>query len=110
MPWQLIGGDTCSESSVGEDSSQSEDEGEGDVAKKKGKASRGKEREDQLAKLLKVESGGIFVDLLSFLEPITLTLCFYFSLVPQHSTSEEAGSGSLPSSGSSQRRPRETDC
>ena len=57
MPWQLIGGDTCSESSVGEDSSQSEDEGEGEVAKKKGKASRGKEREDQLAKLLKVESG-----------------------------------------------------
>jgi protein polybromo-1 len=42
-----------SESSGGEDSSQSEDEGEGEVVRKKAKVSRGKEREDQLAKLLK---------------------------------------------------------
>ena len=82
MPWQLIGGDTCSESSVGEDSSQSEDEGEGEVAKKKGKASRGKEREDQLAKLLKVESGGIFVDLLSLLRAYHSNLMFLFLSSP----------------------------
>ena len=58
---------TRSESSGGEDSSQSEDEGEGEVVRKKAKVSRGKEREDQLAKLLKVHRGGEIFAILSLL-------------------------------------------